>query len=86
MTRKGGKLTRSTEGTKVLEVIADGTPTDIPIEQLDIPGLVELEENIVKRTHNGLKVVALRIHLLDGSLAVIDLGTAVVGIKRARRK
>lgn len=86
VTRKGGKLTRSSEGTKVLEVIADGSPSDIPIEQLDIPGLVELEENIVTRTKNGLEVVALRIHLLDGSLAVIDLGTAVVGIKRARRK
>ncbi len=39
----------------------------------------------MERTPTGMKVVALRIHLLDGSLAVIDLGTAVVGIKRARR-
>ena len=84
VTRNGSKVTRSTAGTKVLEVLVNGTPTSIPLEQLDLPGLVELEENIVKETSNGLTVVALRIHLLDGSLAVIDLGTASVGIKRAQ--
>ncbi len=85
VTREGGKVTRSSAGTKVLEVVLNGSPTSIPIEQIDLDGLVELEENVIKQTNNGLEVVALRIHLLDGSLAVIDLGTAVVGIKRARR-
>jgi hypothetical protein len=84
VTRNGKEVTRSTAGTKVLEVVLNGTPTTIPLEQIDLPGLVELEENVVKQTSNGLEVVALRIHLLDGSLAVIDLGTAIVGIKRAR--
>lgn len=85
VTRNGGQVTRSTEGTVVLEAILNGSPTNIPLEDLDLPGLVELEENIVKETANGLEVVALRIHLLDGSLAVIDLGTASAYIKRARR-
>ena len=85
-TRQDNKVSSNSDGTRILEVLADGQPTQIPIEDLDIPGLVELEENIVERTRNGIKVVALRIHLLDGSLAVIDLGSARVGIKGVGRR
>jgi hypothetical protein len=81
VTRVGNKLTRSSEGTHVIEVIVNGESHPLLDQGLEIPGLAKLEGNIVENTRYGLKVVALRITLLDGSLAVIDLGTVNVGIK-----
>lgn len=81
VTRVGNKITRSTEGTRIVEVLVDGTPYTLPLEDLDLPGLVELQENVVEQTPAGLRITALRIKLLDGSAAVIDLGNVSVGIK-----
>jgi hypothetical protein len=86
VTRVGNKITRSTEGTKILEIMVDGEPYTLPIEDLDLPGLVELEENVIENTRYGLRITALRIKLLDGSAAVIDLGNVSVGIKGAGRR
>lgn len=83
VTRVGSKLTRSSEGTHVVEVIIGGESHPLLDEGLEIPGLAKLEGNIVEKTRYGLKVTALRITLLDGSLAVIDLGSVNVGIKGA---
>ena len=86
VTRNGGKVTRSTEGTKVLEVVAQRHADQHPARADSIfRAWSSWRRTSSSGRNNGLKVVALRIHLLDGSLAVIDLGTAVVGIKRARR-
>jgi hypothetical protein len=86
VTRVGNKITRSTDGTKILEIMVDGEPYTLPIEDLDLPGLVELEENVVENTRYGLRITALRIKLLDGSAAVIDLGNVSVGIKGAGKR
>ena len=45
--------------------------------------MAKLERSIVARTKVGIAVVALRITLLDGTGAVIDLGTAKLSIKRS---
>jgi hypothetical protein len=86
VTRDGNKVTRSTEGTKVLEILFNGESVELLGNGLEIPGVAKLQSKVVTQTNNGIKVVALRVSLLDGSLAVIDLGTAVVGIKSAGKK
>ncbi len=86
VTRVGNKITRSSEGTHVIEIIANGESHPLLDEGFEIPGLAKLEGNIVENTRYGMKVVALRITLLDGSLAVIDLGSVNVGIKGAGRR
>ena len=86
VTRVGNKITRSSEGTHVVEVIVGGTSYPLLDEGIEIPGVAKLEGNIIENTRYGMKVVALRITLLDGSLAVIDLGSVSVGIKGAGRR
>lgn len=80
--RERGVLTRSTKGSTVLEIIIDGQSYKIPaIGKLEIPGLLKLEDAVRIPTKNGLKVIGLRITLLDGTGAVVDLGVATVGIR-----
>jgi hypothetical protein len=43
---------------------------------LEVTGVATLQRNVVHRTTIGISVVALRITLLDGSGAVVDLGVA----------
>ena len=78
-----GKLTRSTEGTSLGRITVDGqviTPPELPA--IDLPaGIAKIEPNVVERKRHGLKVVALRITLLDGAGAVIDLGVAKTMIR-----
>jgi hypothetical protein len=83
VTRNGNKINRSSAGTKVVEILVDGESTEILGDGLEIPGLAKLESKIIEKTKTGMKVVALRITLLDGSLAVIDLGAVNLGIKGA---
>jgi hypothetical protein len=44
--------------------------------------VAKLERKVVTRSKTGLKVVALRVTLLDGSGAVVDLGEAKLNIGR----
>jgi hypothetical protein len=52
---------------------------------LEIPGVARLERGVVTRERNAISVVALRITLLDGSLATIDLGNATIGTSPSGR-
>ncbi|WP_148612199.1 choice-of-anchor P family protein [Nocardioides rubriscoriae] len=80
--RERGVITRNSKGSTVLEIIIDGQSYQIPaIGSLEIPGLVKLQDRIEIRTKNGLKVIGLRITLLDGTGAVLDLGVAQLGIR-----
>lgn len=80
--RERGVLTRDSKGSTVLEIIVDGQSYKIPaIGSLEIPGLLKLQDAVEIRTKNGLKVIGLRITLLDGTGAVIDLGVAQLGIR-----
>ncbi|WP_296602792.1 choice-of-anchor P family protein [Nocardioides sp.] len=84
VTRKAnGGLERSTKGTTIGTITANGQPQDLPIDQtIEIPGLAKLEPKVVEKLPGGLKVIALRITLLDGTGAVIDLGIAKTTIRR----
>ncbi len=74
--------TRNSKGSTVLEIIIDGQSYKIPaIGSLEIPGLVKLQDAIEIRTTNGIKVIGLRVTLLDGTGAVVDLGVASLGIR-----
>ncbi|GAB6984181.1 choice-of-anchor P family protein [Nocardioides pyridinolyticus] len=79
----GGKLDRSTQGTRIGAMTVNGEPRELPLDQvMEIPGVAKLEPHLVERLPSGLKVVALRITLLDGSGAVLDLGIAQTTIRR----
>ncbi|WP_125037318.1 choice-of-anchor P family protein [Nocardioides sp. LS1] len=75
--RVGDKVIRSIDGTSIGTIIANGEPQTFPdTDVLEIPGVARLERNIVKKTPNGMSVISLRITLLDGTGAVLNLGLA----------
>jgi hypothetical protein len=77
VSRDGHGIVRSAKGTRVGSVTVGGqTQTFPPTGVIEIPGVLKLERKVVTRTRTGLRVVALRVTLLDGSGAVIDLGEA----------
>lgn len=83
VTRKPGMLIRSSKGTIVGSIVANGETYAMPeTGVLEIPGLVKLEEGLVRNNKYGLSVIALRITLLDGTAAVIDLGVATMRIRK----
>jgi hypothetical protein len=74
-TRTG--MTADTKGTKFLTATANGTEYSFPeLDGLEIPGLVKIETGVTEKLKSGIDVVAVRLTLLDGSGAVIDLGHA----------
>lgn len=82
VTRTADGLRRSARGTQVGTVTVDGQVRRFPSTGvLEIPGLVKLERHLVTRTSAGLRVVSLRVTLLDGSGGVVDLGTADLRIR-----
>ena len=52
---------------------------------LTVPGLVRLEKKVVSRKTNGISVVGLRLTLLDGSGAVVDLARANLQVSSSGR-
>lgn len=82
VTRTANGLKRDAKGTSIGEIIADGEPQEFPDSGiLEIPGVATLERAIVRKIPQGISVTALRITLLDGSGAVIDLGEAKLSIR-----
>ncbi|MBJ7359179.1 choice-of-anchor P family protein [Nocardioides sp.] len=74
-TREG--VTFDSKGTTIGSATVDGTEYSFPeLDGLSIPGLVQIDTNVVTEMKSGLDVVAVRLTLLDGSGAVIDLGHA----------
>jgi hypothetical protein len=81
--RRGHHLKRSTSGTTLGRVTVAGEPQTFPrTGVLEIPGVAELERAVVQRTRRGVSVIGLRITLLDGSGAVVDLAEARLSIRR----
>jgi len=84
VSRAAGVITANANGTTVGSIVANGEEMAFPdTDVLEIPGVAKLEQNIVTKGKIGIKVIALRITLLDGSGAVIDLGTAELRIKNS---
>ncbi|MFC7495226.1 MULTISPECIES: choice-of-anchor P family protein [unclassified Nocardioides] len=82
--RKGKKITRSWDGSTIGAVTVNGQRMTFPdTGPLEIPGLAKLEPLVVEKLKTGMKVVGLRVSLLDGTGAVIDLATARLRIGRS---
>lgn len=82
--RANGKTRFNARGTTVGQITADGEPHTFPdTDVLEIPGVARLEAKVVERKKQVISVVGVRVTLLDGSGAVIDLGTARIGAKRS---
>jgi hypothetical protein len=81
VSRHGRHLTRSDRGTLLGSVTVNGKKQTFPkTGVLEIPGIAKLERGVVTKTHNGISVIGLRITLLDGSGAVVNLGEASLRI------
>ncbi|WP_151084146.1 choice-of-anchor P family protein [Nocardioides cynanchi] len=86
VTRTSHGWVRTAKGTQLGSITAGGqTQTFPPSGVLEIPGVAKLERKVVTKTRTGISVVALRITLLDGSGAVINLGEAALRINRPQR-
>lgn len=80
---RSGELQRDTEGTEIARIKLGGRTLKFPrTGVIEIPGLVRLEDQITTRVKDGIKVIALRVTILDGTGAEIDLGTAELRIRR----
>ena len=87
VTRKGKNVKRNVRGTTVGSITANGEPQAIPDpgETLEIPGVAKIETRVVDRSKNGISVTSVRVTLLDGTGAVINLGQAELKILRSGR-
>lgn len=74
--RGSRRLIRSSKGTGTVLITVNGETQQVPVDGLEIPGLVRIQPDIVKKLKAGIQVTALRLTLLDGSGAVVDLGVA----------
>jgi hypothetical protein len=80
--RRGHHVTRSAKGSTLGSVTVAGQEQVFPdTGVLEIPGIAKLERNVVTRTHSGISVIGLRITLLDGSGAVVNLAEAKLRIR-----
>lgn len=85
--RKGPGLAtlKRSARSRIGALVVNGTAQEPPTQEMTIPGVAKLEPRVVTRLRNGVKVIGLRITLLDGSGAVINLGNAQVQVRRAAR-
>jgi hypothetical protein len=80
--RTSDGLERSVRGTRLGSVTVNGEQQTFPkTGVLKIPGVAKLERRLVTRTHRGVSVIGLRITLLDGSGAVVNLAEASLRIR-----
>jgi hypothetical protein len=86
VTRTAHGVVKSAKGTQLGSVTANGQTQKFPkTGVLEIPGVAKLERAVVTRSHSGISVIGLRITLLDGSGAVIDLAEAKLRIRPTGR-
>ncbi len=82
-----GHVVRNTRGTTIGSITANGQAQSIPDpgDTLTIPGVAKLESGLTKKIRGGISVTSLRITLLDGTGAVLDLGQAKLFVRRSGR-
>lgn len=84
VTESNGRFTRSAKGTSPGKVFFNGDRQTFPrTGALTIPGVAKLESRMVDRGTQSIRVLALRVTLLDGSGLVTDLGFAKAGLNRS---
>lgn len=83
---KGKKPKVSFAGSQVAGITVDGENYTLPeLDGLEIPGLVKVETLIKERLKNGGRITALRLTLLDGTGAIVNLGQANLRIFPSKR-
>jgi len=81
---RGNGFRVNTNGTRVGRIMFEGEQVDLPTSgDLQIPGVANIETNVVERKRNSVRVTAVRITLLDGQGAVINLGNARATLVRS---
>jgi hypothetical protein len=79
--RTKGDVKADTDGTTVGQILLHGQPTSLgTLDGLEIPGVLRVDTGVTTKSASGIEVVAVRITMLDGSGAVIDLGHAALQI------
>jgi hypothetical protein len=79
--RSKGHVSVNSNGTTVGSITLNGQPFSLDgLSGLEIPGLARIDTNVVTKDRAGIDVVAVRITLLNGTGAVIDLGHAQLNI------
>ena len=84
--RKGYHLRtlKRSVSSRIGSLVVNGTAQEPPTQTIEIPGVAKLEPRVVTKVRNGVQVIGLRITLLDGSGAVINLATAKVKVRHVR--
>lgn len=78
---KSGKLKRSASAEVGAITAGGGDAQSLEdLDGLEIPGLLKIETGLRKKIKDGIRIVGLRITLLDGTGAVIDLATSKLSI------
>ena len=82
--RENGRTRFNAEGTTVGTITADGEQQTFPdTGVLEIPGVARFEAKVVERQPHFISVIGVRVTLLDGSGAVINLGNATISATRS---
>lgn len=75
-------VSENAKGTTVGKVIVNGEARKFPdSDTLTIPGVAKLQRYVVDRSGPGISVIALRVTVLDGTGAVMNLGRARLSVK-----
>lgn len=76
-----GRLKRSASAKVGSITGGDGDPQSLEdLDGLEIPNLLRIETGLRKKIKDGIRIIGLRITLLDGTGAVIDLATSKMTI------
>lgn len=84
-TRSGKIKGRNIRGSRIGSLTINGETQAIPDpgDSIEVPGLARLDFFLTDRSARGLTTTALRVTLLDGSGATIDLGSARTFVNRS---
>ncbi|ANH37422.1 hypothetical protein I601_0979 [Nocardioides dokdonensis FR1436] len=78
---KSGKLKRSASAKVGSITGGGGDPQSLEdLDGLEIPGVLKIETGLKKKVKDGIRMIGLRITLLDGTGAVVDLATSKLSI------
>jgi hypothetical protein len=73
-------------GSQIAGITVDGQAYTLPeLDGLEIPGVAKIETMVEEMVKNGGRITALRLTLLDGSGAVVNLGQASLKIRPSGR-
>lgn len=86
VTRKRSSVSTSSKGTRIGAITVNGETQTVPNSGvLKIPGVAKIEPGVVEKGRAKIHVIGLRVTLLDGTGAVIDLAQAKLRIRNSHR-